>query len=159
MRIPVTESPKMILLVEDDLGARKSMTLVLESLGFIVTSVETLGGAVALLGSITPDCIVLDVNQPNGRGAAVVLASERAAPHVPIVVLTGDVAMEQESILSGAQEFILKGNASAGLLKQKINRAMVRHQVRGAFQPVRQVLTESNEKLQAAIEILEGKKH
>jgi signal transduction histidine kinase len=66
------------------------------------------------------DIILLDLGLPDAQGLEVVRRTQTAAPHVPLVVLTGldDESLALQTLQEGAQDYLIKGQIeSRGLLR------------------------------------------
>jgi signal transduction histidine kinase len=110
-----SESTK-VLLVEDspsDAGLlRESLeTNEFERFTFVLT--ETLAEAVALLRRESFDVLLLDLTLPDSSGADTFRRARAAAPHLPIVLLTGveDERIGLEAVRHGIQDYLIKGQA------------------------------------------------
>jgi two-component system, cell cycle sensor histidine kinase and response regulator CckA len=124
-RQPVTGPPirRLLLVVEDSPGdARLLREMVSEhsSLNTVVTHVESMSEAEAHLSGSAVDVIVLDLGLPDAQGLDAVRRVRAAAPHVPLVVLTGqdDELLAAGALREGAQDYLIKGQIdSRGLLR------------------------------------------
>ena len=66
------------------------------------------------------DIILLDLGLPDAQGMDAIRQARAAAPHVPLVVLTGldDEALAVQALHEGAQDFLIKGQIdNRGLLR------------------------------------------
>jgi signal transduction histidine kinase len=111
------KSPSRIraLLVEDNHG---DVLLVKDALADASADVElgvemSLRDALANIAKGAPDLIVLDLNLPDSQGIGTVVRTRRAAPNLPIVVLSGidDDALGLVAVRAGAQDYLPKRNA------------------------------------------------
>ncbi|MBV8062293.1 MAG: EAL domain-containing protein [Nevskia sp.] len=93
--------------------------------------VTTLAEAVARLERDDYDCVLLDLNLPDGNGLENVQRIRAAARNVAIVVLTGndDGQTALAALRCGAQEYLVKGSYDDGRLPQVIRHAVERHRV------------------------------
>ena len=68
-----------------------------------------------LLQSEPFDAVLLDLTLPDSRGLESLSRIQRIAPHVPVVVLSGltDESVALEAVRNGAQDYLLKGAATA----------------------------------------------
>jgi DNA-binding response OmpR family regulator len=105
-----------VLLVEDD---PLFATLVVSILGeasaeFDVASVPRLSSALAHLVRERVDLLLTDLNLPDSSGSSTVLFLRRAAPEIPIIVLSAidDVQVAVDAIREGADEYVVKGRFS-----------------------------------------------
>jgi diguanylate cyclase (GGDEF)-like protein len=122
-----------ILLVEDNPGdARLTQTLMAESgtTGLPpLRWVQTAEAALATLDDV-PGCeaVLLDLGLPDSRGLEALHAVTRLNDRVPVIVLTGDDSepMGLDAVVSGAQDFLVKGSFDAALLRRCISFAKQR---------------------------------
>ena len=127
----MSESPLRILLVEDN---PHDADLLRETLATVGASLEMrhaerLDQAIKCLGQMAPiDVILLDLLLPDSMGLATLQRINSAAPHLPILVLTGteDEALGIEAVRLGAQDYLVKGEIGARRLLQSIRHAIQR---------------------------------
>jgi CheY-like chemotaxis protein len=79
---------KRILLVEDELGARESLKLLLTIDRHHVVEATEGAEAVELLKSQTFDLVILDYFMPGMRGSQLALHIREVAPALPILMIT-----------------------------------------------------------------------
>lgn len=121
-----------LLLVEDSPGdARLFAETIREARAFQFELVhrDTIDGALAVLAEGAPDMIVLDLGLPDGGGVDAIHKVQRAAPAVPLVVLTGldDEGAAIQALHAGAQDYLIKGQMSTSLLVRALRYAFERH--------------------------------
>lgn len=115
--------PTRLLLVEDNPGdARLIMEMLSEQSSHRTetTHVGSMSEAERHLGERATDIILLDLGLPDGQGLAAVRWAHTAAPHVPMVVLTGldDESVATQALQVGAQDYLIKGQIDTrGLLR------------------------------------------
>ena len=110
MRIP--EEAPLIYIVDDEPESRLLARSVLESQGFEVAEAADGSTALAEIGHLRPDLVLLDVMMPTIDGFAV-CAQLRERPetsNVPVLMLTGlgDVASINQAFDLGATDFAVK---------------------------------------------------
>jgi diguanylate cyclase (GGDEF)-like protein/PAS domain S-box-containing protein len=116
-------SIKRLLLVEDNLGDARLLREMFNEQGShktLLTHVETLQEAERHLAENAVDIILLDLDLSDGQGLEVVRRCHTAAPHVPLVVLTGrdDESLATQALKEGAQDYLIKGQIETrGLLR------------------------------------------
>ena len=123
-----------VLLVEDNPGDAR---LIREALGeveqprFRLEWTKTLGEALETLAQRKFAVILLDLSLPDSQGMHTVQSIEQAAPDVPVVVLTGldDEALAIEAVRSGAQDYLVKSDATPHLLTRVARYAIERHRI------------------------------
>ncbi len=100
-------SPKLIILVENDLNLRQSIALILQRAGFAITATDCVYKALELLGNGDYNMIISDINIPETRDILLPKVP-RIYPHLPIVILTDQsiAEVEGESKLSGAHYLV-----------------------------------------------------
>jgi diguanylate cyclase (GGDEF)-like protein/PAS domain S-box-containing protein len=117
------KSIKILLLVEDNPGDARLLREMFNELGLHrteLTHVECMSDAEKHLSEHAVDIIVLDLGLPDAQGLGAVRRAHTAAPHVPLVVLTGldDESLAAEALQEGAQDYLIKGQIDArGLLR------------------------------------------
>jgi diguanylate cyclase (GGDEF)-like protein/PAS domain S-box-containing protein len=117
------KSIKTLLLVEDNPGDARLLREMLKEQGMHQTElmhVESLTEAEKQLAEHAVDLILLDLGLPDAHGLEALRRAHAAAPHVPLVVLTGfdDEMLAGQALQEGAQDYLLKGQIEArGLLR------------------------------------------
>lgn len=81
--------PRRVLLVEDDASLIDAYRMVLEPRGLEVVGANTASEALARLEEAHPKAIVADLRLPDAHGPELLLALRKAAPEIPLLVLTG----------------------------------------------------------------------
>jgi len=121
---PMSRKPiKVLLLVEDNPGDARLLQEMLNErslTGTEVSHVTTMSEAESHLGSHVVDIILLDLGLPDANGLEAIRRTHAAAPHIPLVVLTGldDESLAAEALQEGAQDYLLKGQIETrGLLR------------------------------------------
>jgi PAS domain S-box-containing protein len=127
----MNESPLRILLVEDNPQDADLLreTLVTVDASLEIRHVERLQQALECLHTATPlDAILLDLLLPDSLGLETLKQIDLAAPHLPILVLTGveDEVLGVEAVRLGAQDYLVKGEAGGRRLLQLIRHAIQR---------------------------------
>lgn len=96
-----------------------------------LTSVSRLTDALDRLRDTRYDAALLDLNLPDSQGIDTVERLRRAAPELPLVVLTGtrDAELVSRILARGAQDYVVKGDADPHLLGKALQYAVERHRV------------------------------
>jgi len=120
-----------LLLIEDNPGDERLVREMLaETPGpsFVLESVDTLSKALDRLDANETDLVLLDLSLPDSTGIDTVSKVQARAPGVPIVVLTGsrDDELAIQSIRQGVQDYLLKGQVDAGILRLALHSAFER---------------------------------
>lgn len=123
--------PLIVLLVEDNAGdARRIAELLGPSTGeFRLEHVDRLAGGRERLGRGGVDVVLLDLGLPDSQGRATFTAVLRAAPTVPVIILTRrwDEALAIQMVRAGAQDYLPKEEVDGKLLRRAIRCAFERH--------------------------------
>ncbi|MGI9606290.1 MAG: response regulator [Acidimicrobiales bacterium] len=133
-----------VLLVEDNELDARTMERVLSNssiTGFSLHRVDTLGGALDVLGQEAFDCILLDLSLPDSEGLVSVDALTTAAA-APIVVLTGldDPETALEAVERGAQDYLTKQHLDGELVARSLRYAVARNHSESQLRSAHQLL-------------------
>ena len=77
-----------VLVVEDESTAREALQIILASRGWIVSEAATVAEGLAQLDP-PPDCIILDLDLPDGPGEAVLQRVREANLSIRVTITTG----------------------------------------------------------------------
>jgi len=123
----------LILLFEDNPGDARLFREFLHEEELVeveLDHVERLKTGLEHLSLRKPDVILLDLGLPDSQGMETFTQVYAQAPEVPIVVLTGlnDTEQAVEAVRKGAQDYLVKGDVSGGLLVRAVRYAIERKQ-------------------------------
>lgn len=126
-----------VLLIEDSPGDVFMLRDILGESGaahFILVEVDCLKDALQLLEKQVFDVVLLDLALPDSRGLDTLAKMHEAAPHLPIVVLTGldDESLAIRAVQWGAQDYLIKGQVNQPLLIRAIKYAIERNRLQAA---------------------------
>src|SRR5664279_5029572 len=141
-----------VLLVED---SDSDALLLQESLGetrpgeFECTHVECWAEAVRCLRQKQFEVLLLDLLLPDITGRDTFLRARAEAPHLPIVVLTGEAneALGLDAVRHGIQDYLIKGQAYGRQTARAIRYAIERKQVEEALKRAEEALRDSERQL------------
>jgi len=127
-----------VLLVEDSASDAVLLQEHLLDVGFErfeVTHVERLTEALDRLGKQTFDVVLLDLSLPDSCGVETLLRTQREAPGVPLVVLTGlsDQMLAIEAVRQGVQDYLIKGQTDERQIARAIRYAIERQRLEKAL--------------------------
>lgn len=120
-----------VLLVEDSPTDADLLAIELDDVAsarFEIDAVETLASGLHRLTERAFDIVLLDLNLPDSFGVETCERMHRAAPSLPIIVLTG-LADEERALATfkvGAQDYLVKGQCDGALLSRAIRYAIER---------------------------------
>ncbi|MDR6197599.1 sigma-54 dependent transcriptional regulator [Siphonobacter sp. SORGH_AS_0500] len=104
----------MILVVDDDMAIRTSLSLLLKKEGFKVLGAGSAKETFEILRQQTPELILLDLNfsmETSGKeGMALLDEIRRLQPNLPVILITGwgSIDLAVEGMKKGARDFITK---------------------------------------------------
>ncbi len=119
-----------VLLIEDNPGDADLVRLrLVEGASPVnVNCVNRLSEGLASLTVETPSVVLLDLNLPDSRGSETFRRVLDHAPHVPVVILSGqdDEALAAKALHQGVQDYLVKGDISSKRLERAIRYAVER---------------------------------
>ena len=157
-----------VLLVEDNPGDARLVPASLAEAHahrFDVVHAPTLAAGLAALARGAADVVLLDLSLPDAEGLDSIGRVRAAAPHVPILVLTGreDEQLGLEAVRAGAQDYLVKG-LDAGSLARGIAHAVERQRMLLELEATRReqlalkdrVLSHVSHELRAPLNAIQG---
>ena len=101
-----------LLIAEDDIAARETLTEVLHALGYdVVAAVSSGVEAADRAREMKPDAVLLDVHMPDGSGIEAAEVISRSLPGIAVILFSGDdnVSLsDEEAVTTGAVAFLPK---------------------------------------------------
>ncbi len=118
---PVTPRPK-VLVVDDELGPRESITYLLQD-EFDVVAVDRVDRGLEMIGKESFAVVVMDIRMPQKNGIQGLEAMRKIDPEVSVIMMTGygALATAQAAISLGANEY-LKKPFDVDVLQQAVRR-------------------------------------
>ena len=97
--------------------------------------------------------LLLDLSLPDSTGRDTFVRARAAAPHLPIVVLTGvaDEAVGLEAVRHGIQDYLIKGQAYGRQTARAIRYAIERKQAEAALRQAEAGLQRERDQLEARV--------
>ena len=125
------KSIKAVLLVEDNPGDARLLREMFKEQGSRDTElahVDSMQAAETYLAERAVDIILLDLGLPDAQGLEAVRRTHAAAPHTPLVVLTGldDESLAIRTLQEGAQDYLVKGQIETRGLPRTLRYAIER---------------------------------
>ena len=125
------DAPIRVLLIEDNPGDARLIREQLAEAGTAQFRMELIG---SLAGSFTRldkgeiDLILADLGLPDSQGLDTLVRLHQRASSIPIIVLTGldDQTIGDKAVLSGAQDYLVKGQPNSETLARAIRYAIER---------------------------------
>ncbi len=134
-----------VLLVEDSPSDARLLCEFLQDYPpqkFAIEAVERLEEAIRLVAEKVFDVVLLDLTLPDSTGLDTCTRMRRAAPRVPIVVLTGvdDETMALEALRQGVEDYLVKGQIQGGMVGRAMRYAVERKQAQEALRELNATL-------------------
>jgi signal transduction histidine kinase len=134
----VEENHVKLLLIEDNPGDARLIREALREVGgerFDLQHADRLATGLARLDEGGLHLVLLDLSLPDSHGLDTVARTHAQAPDVPIVVLTGldDEALALKALETGAQDYLVKGDADGRALSRAIRYAIERQRAEAAL--------------------------
>lgn len=103
-------SPARILVVDDELNIRSSLTRSLRLLGYQAEGAGSGPEALGVLKETTYDLMILDIAMPGMYGTEVLVHARHLRPDLLIIILTGNATLESAiaAVKSDAIDYLLK---------------------------------------------------
>ena len=104
------DRPRRILVAEDDSAVRESLEIAFRYEGYDVAVAPDGGEALAAIGEVDPELIVLDVNMPVVDGLSVCRTLRSRGDRTPVLLLTARVEVSDrvEGLDAGADDYLPK---------------------------------------------------
>ena len=99
-----------VMIVDDEEEVRRSLSSVLSTYGYRVTSFGTAAEALVAMVPHRPDIIVMDVRMPGMDGLTALQLVRKLDPAPPVIIITGhgDVPLAVQAMKLGAVDFLEK---------------------------------------------------
>ena len=104
----------MILVIDDDISIRTSLSLLLKRAKFEVQAVSTPKEAIAVVRNVCPELILMDMNfsltTSGDEGITLLKQVKIFQPDAPVILMTawGSIDLAVKGMQAGAQNFITK---------------------------------------------------
>lgn len=112
--------PKRVLVLDDQQYLRDVQALLLEEAGYVTTALGDCAEALSRLDELQPDLIVLDMSMPGMDGQQFLyhLRRDTEWADVPVIITTGRLAEEFETLATGSVDVLAKPFSDATLIER-----------------------------------------
>jgi CheY-like chemotaxis protein/sugar-specific transcriptional regulator TrmB len=119
-----------ILIVDDEIGTRESLSAILQSEGYVTASVASAKEAVEKAKSRFFDLVLLDIRLPDTDGTQLLAHFQKVAPETIKIVITGYPSIENaaQALNIGADSYLTKPLDPDSLLKTMRDKLQEREQ-------------------------------
>jgi DNA-binding response OmpR family regulator len=99
-----------ILIIDDEPNLRRSLGLILQRAGYIITSASSAAEAIHLLQAGAYDLTFLDIKLPDQNGIQLLPQIRELYPEMPILILTAHATLDTAigAVRLGARDYLLK---------------------------------------------------
>ena len=144
-----------ILLVDDEAGIRRVMSVLLDDMGYRVLTASEGREAMGLFRQHLPPLVVTDIKMPGMDGIALLRAIKEEAPDTEVIMITGhgDMELAVESLKLDAADFITKPVSNDALevaLKRARKKIAQRRRLESYTENLEQAVRETSARLVAA---------
>ena len=120
---------RSLLVIEDNPGDARLLREMLNAqsrYAIAIVNVQSMRAAERHLARNAVDIILLDPGLPDAKGLDAVRRAHSAAPHTPLVVLTGhdDETLALEALQQGSQDYLIKGQIETRSLLRALRDAI-----------------------------------
>lgn len=147
MHISASPDPAKVLIIDDEIGPRESLRMLLKP-SYQVHTAENVETGLQLLQEKHPDTIVMDIRMPGLSGIDGLRKIREIDPHLSVIMFTGFGALEtaQEALRLGANDYINKP-FDAVQMREVIGRNVERTRLQRQSEVTGRELHELNERL------------
>jgi PAS domain S-box-containing protein len=141
------EDAHRILVVDDELGPREALRMILKSHYQVLTAVNG-PDALRVLSNTPPDIVLLDIKMREMNGIEVLRAIKETDTSIEVIMMTAHASLQtaREAITYGASEYLLKPfskknveEAIAKALKRRAERTGAQQDVRALLEQLRTI--------------------
>lgn len=125
------ESRELILIADDELRVRDSLSLALRTFGYRTVVASNTAQALDIMRRTNVDILLTDLNMPDGTGLELIHQIRREDPTVSIVMMTayGSIETAVEAMKAGAEDYLLKP-IELGVLEMLLQKLCERRNLR-----------------------------
>lgn len=144
-----------LLLIDDEPGIRRMMSLDLSADGYQVRTAADGQSGLLAFGAERPDIVLTDLKMPGMDGIEVLRRIKAQSPETEVIVITGhgDLELAIQSLQLGASDFITKPVSEAALsvaLKRAKEHLRLKSELRAHTQDLEQRVAEATAKVLAS---------
>ena len=148
---------KKILVIDDEIYIRDSVTGFLEDFGFEVVDAENGRIGLEIFDRQNPDLVLCDLRMPEMDGLEVLASVRLKNPKIPIIIVSGagNISDTVEALRLGAWDYIIKPIQDMNVLYHAVNKAFERAELIREKYQYEKDLEKANIELKMSLETLE----
>ena len=149
-----TNTPRMILVVEDDKGLSRLIQKHLQREGFQTEGAINGADAISFVVNNKNIVMLLDYRLPDMSGKQVIETLTERQCRVPFIIMTGhgDVTLAVEMMKLGARDYLQKGSSFLDILPSVVNRVANQLEIEKRLNTVEEEIKETKDHLDNIIE-------
>jgi len=109
-----------VLIIDDDWGIREVTTMMLEQAGYKAVSASTSEDSLSIMSANRISLALVDVIMPGKNGLELALEINQKWPEIPIILMSGKVPTEADSIKNFTGHFGISGSISKPFTKEQL---------------------------------------
>jgi len=109
-----------VLIIDDEWSIREVATLMLERAGYKVMSAATADDGMSMLAGNRISAVLIDVILPDKNGLELSLELNRKWPNIPIILMSGRVSTEADSIKNFNGHFGIAGSIAKPFTQEQL---------------------------------------
>ncbi len=151
---PKSNSPMKVLIVDDEIFIRESLSIFLEDEGFEVLTAENGLTGIEGFRNNQPDIVILDLRMPEMSGMEVIPKIREITDLVPIIIISGnnEVSDAVEALRIGAWDYITKPIQDLNMMLHRmelvLNQALLLKENRNYHNHLEEMVDERTKDLQ-----------
>lgn len=120
-----------LLVIDDELGVRQSLTAYLEDSGFQVYDAPDASIGLALFQELLPDLVITDLSMPDINGLVLLQQIHDILPSAPVIVISGAGVMGDvvQALRLGATDYLIKPIVDMEVLVMAVYKSLERRQL------------------------------
>jgi phosphoserine phosphatase RsbU/P len=120
-----------LLVIDDELGVRQSLTAYLEDSGFTVYDAPDASTGLALFKELLPDLVITDLSMPDTNGLVLLQQIHEILPSTPVIVISGAGVMGDvvQALRLGATDYLIKPIVDMEVLVMAVYKSLERRQL------------------------------
>jgi FixJ family two-component response regulator len=163
MTATLSPGPGTIFIIDDDASFLKSMSRLLNAVGYTVRPFESAQEFLGQLGPETSGCVITDLQMPGMDGLKLQDAMKKTSNPLPVIFLTGqgDIPASVSAMRGGAEDFLTKRAPKEELLaavERAFEREARERRQRAHMQDLRERFRDLSEReLEVLSHVVQGK--